>query len=156
VSDLAGITAAPVVDQASEPAWVRQGSPATKRAYQEALAFESVLVEELAGSLGNGGLGGSEAGEGAGGEAGEGSTSGEAGLSAMAPQALSGAIMGDGGLGLAAQLARGLVSPQTSEEAASAGTAAAVGGTAAASGGTSTAVGGTEVASGGGAAAVGG
>jgi hypothetical protein len=94
----------PVVNQAREPGWVRHGSASTQRAYQEALAFEDVLVEQLTHSVGSG-LGGEEA-EGALGE--EGSSASEPGLASMAPQALAGSIMGDGGLGLAAQLTQGL------------------------------------------------
>ena len=37
----------PVVNQALEPAWVRHGSAATQKAYESALAFEEVLVEQL-------------------------------------------------------------------------------------------------------------
>ncbi len=96
----------PVVDQAREPTWVRQGSASTQRAYQEALAFEGVLVEEMTHSLAGSGLGGGEEAEGALGE--EGSSSSEPGFAAIAPQALAGSIMGEGGLGLAAQLTQGL------------------------------------------------
>ncbi len=104
-----GYTAAgsmPVVNQAREPTWVRHGSPSTQRAYQEALAFEEVLVEQLTHSVGASALGGGEEAEGALGE--EGSAAAEPGFGAMAPQALASSIMGDGGLGLAAQLTQGL------------------------------------------------
>ena len=41
----------PVVNQTLEPAWVRDGSAATQKAYQTALAFEQMLVEQLSQSL---------------------------------------------------------------------------------------------------------
>lgn len=120
------VTGLPVIAQASEPAWVRNGPAATKKSYEEALAFESVLVEELASSLASAPSSG-EQGEGAPGE--ESSSNPEAGMSALAPQALSSAIMRNGGLGLAAQLTRGLdhtSAPAAASAGASGGTSASV------------------------------
>jgi Rod binding domain-containing protein len=102
----------PVVNQALEPAWVRQGSKATQQAYQTALGFEGVLVQQLAASL----TASSGLGEGASEEGGEstgamGSGGGDAGsgaLASMLPQALSAGVMSAGGLGLAAQMTRQL------------------------------------------------
>jgi len=96
------VTGLPVIAQSREPAWVRNGSRSTQQSYQEALAFEQVMVEQLSSSL----VPKSEEGEGALGE--EGAQSSEPGMSALAPQALAGAIMGDGGLGLAAELTRAM------------------------------------------------
>jgi Rod binding domain-containing protein len=101
----------PVVNQTLEPAWVRNGSSATQKAYQTALAFEEMLVEQLSKSLtATSGLGG-ESGQ-------EGESSSEAGaqatgassspLSSMLPQALTSGVMSAGGLGLAAQMTREL------------------------------------------------
>jgi Rod binding domain-containing protein len=87
-----------VANPALEPASVRNGSPAVKQAYDEALGFESVLVNELCQQLiSNSGLSNSDSGSGS-------SSSGDSGFSSMLPGALSSAIMSDGGLGLAAQL----------------------------------------------------
>lgn len=122
---------APTVNQTLEPAWVRKGSASTQKAYETALAFEQMLVEELSQSLtASSGLGGEE------GESGEGSSgaTGASGpLSAMLPQALTSGVMSAGGLGLAAQMTRSLggtgtqgatgeVGPTTGGTSASAGT----------------------------------
>ncbi len=97
----------PVVNQALEPASVRHGTPATQKAYQSALAFEQVLVEQLSKSLTATIGGGESSGEGGGSEeGGESSASGE--LSSTLPQALSDGIMSAGGLGLAAQMTQDL------------------------------------------------
>jgi hypothetical protein len=122
----------PVANAALEPAWVRDGSPATKKAYATALGFESMLVEQLSRSLAAPSGSGGESGEGESGEGGlssGGSTpSGAPGsqLSSLLPQALSSGVMGAGGLGLAAQLAH-VLQPATSasQPAASGGTSAA-------------------------------
>jgi hypothetical protein len=98
------------VNQALEPAWVRKGSASTQKAYETALAFEQMLVEELSQSLtASSGLGGESSGES--GESSEGSSSGGAAsgpLSSMLPQALTSGVMSAGGLGLAAQMTRQL------------------------------------------------
>jgi Rod binding domain-containing protein len=89
-----------VANPALEPASVRNGSPAVKQAYNEALGFESVLVNELCQQLiSNSGLSDS-------GSSGDASDSDPTvgGFTSMLPGALSSAIMSDGGLGLAAQL----------------------------------------------------
>lgn len=96
------------ISPAPMPAFVRNGSAAVKGAYQEALGFEAMLVEQLSKSLAQtGGLGeGSEAGasesEGA-----EGASAGDMGLvSSILPQTLTEAVTRGGGLGLASQLTR--------------------------------------------------
>lgn len=97
----------PVVNQTLEPAWVRHGSQATQKAYQSALAFEEMLVEQLSKSLtATSGLGGESGQEGE--SSSEGSSSGMGALSSMLPQALTSGVMNAGGLGLAAQLTRNL------------------------------------------------
>jgi Rod binding domain-containing protein len=99
--------------QAGEPAWVRDGSSSTQKAYASALAFEQTLVEQLSQTLtATSGL----AGESSSGEAesspeeGAPSTSGvgDSQLSSLLPQALSSSVMHAGGLGLAAQMTRDL------------------------------------------------
>jgi Rod binding domain-containing protein len=109
----------PVVNQALEPASVRHGSAATQKAYQSALAFEEVLVEQLSKAM-TATLGGGESGQegGPGSEEGE-SSSGE--LSSMLPQALSAGIMNAGGLGLAAQMTSSLENLSPAAQANQAG-----------------------------------
>ena len=76
----------PVVNQATEPSWVRRGSAETQRDYAAALAFERTLVEQLSKSLTPTG----EEGEEGGGEGGSGSMdAGMSQLSSMLPQAFS-------------------------------------------------------------------
>lgn len=112
----AGASQLPAVSPANEPAFVREGSNAVKRAYAEALGFEEMLVSQLAQSLARtGGLGGES--EGASGEAGmeaEGQAGGLGGssvaaggglISSMLPQTLAEAVAKGGGLGLASQIA---------------------------------------------------
>jgi hypothetical protein len=97
----------PAVNQALEPEWVRRGSPATKQAYESALAFEQTLVEQLSKSLtAASGLGGesSAEGEASSEEGASADGAGVAELSSLLPQALSSGVMNAGGLGLAAQM----------------------------------------------------
>ncbi len=98
----------PAVNQASEPEWVRRGSPSTQKAYETALAFEQTLVEQLSQTLAaSGGLSGESSQEGEAGSEGGGSSASGAGdsqLSSMLPQALTASVMSAGGLGLAAQM----------------------------------------------------
>jgi Rod binding domain-containing protein len=100
----------PVVSQTLEPAWVRDGSATTQKAYQTALAFEQMLVEQLSQSLtassGLGGESGAESESSEGGSSGGSATSGP--ISSMLPQALTSGVMNAGGLGLAAQMTRQL------------------------------------------------
>ncbi len=108
-----GSPAAPVVNQALEPKWVRDGSASTQKAYQSALAFEQTLVEQLSKSLtAASGLSGESSGEGSTGAEEEGASQagGAVGseLASLLPQSLSSGVMDAGGLGLAAQLTRGL------------------------------------------------
>jgi Rod binding domain-containing protein len=123
----------PVVNQALEPAWVRKGSAATQKAYETALAFEQMLVEELSQSLtASSGLGGESGAEGESseGSAGGGGASGP--LSSMLPQALTSGVMSAGGLGLAAQMTRqlaGAAAHGVGEDGATTGGASAITGT---------------------------
>jgi Rod binding domain-containing protein len=118
----------PAINQALEPKSVRDGSASTKKAYESALQFEDMLVEQLSQSLAQtGGVDaeGSQEGEGAQ----EGGT-GAGDLSSLLGQALTGGVMRAGGLGMAAQMTReleGLASAaQPSDaEAARAGAVAA-------------------------------
>jgi hypothetical protein len=143
-SDAAGL---PPVNQALEPEWVRHGTPSTKKAYESALAFEKMLVEQLSQSLAaTGGVdaGTSQEGEGGSEEGGSPQASAGAGeLASLLPQALTGGVMRAGGLGLAAQMTHGLegiasaASPHT-RGATAAGAVAAPSGDAGASRGADT------------------
>ena len=113
-SQLAG--ALPPINPATEPAEIRGGDAKAKKAYQEALGFEDVLVNQLSQQLAStvsapsdpssDGSSGSS-GSGGGGLLGSGDSASSA-FSSMIPQTLTNAIMSSGGLGVAAQLARAL------------------------------------------------
>lgn len=123
----AGASGLPLVNQALEPASVRNGSPATQKAYASALDFEDMLVQQLSQSLTESArsAGGSEGGEG--GEGGESTEGGEAAngeLSSLLPQSLTEGVMSQGGLGLAQQLLPAL-DPSTPAKVASSGGIAA-------------------------------
>jgi Rod binding domain-containing protein len=99
----------PVVDQALEPEWVRDGSPATQKAYAIAESFEAMLVQQLSKSMAStSGLEGEE-GSGAGEGDAPGTTPQASQLSTLLPQALSDGVMRAGGLGMASQLTRELM-----------------------------------------------
>jgi Rod binding domain-containing protein len=100
----------PIASAAREPKWVRDGSPATQKAYERALAFEDALVEQLSQTLAaSSGLTGEGASD-QGGEEGGASTdtTGNSELSSLLPQGLTASVMSAGGLGVAAQLTREL------------------------------------------------
>lgn len=119
-------TGTPVIDQADEPASIRNGNQAAKNAYATGTAFEQMLVSELTQQLsatvsGSGsddnGLGGTTgstdatAGLGGGDDGGDdgGSTDPIAGAySSMLPDALTSSIMSSGGTGIAMQVARAI------------------------------------------------
>jgi hypothetical protein len=102
--------------QALEPAAVKDGSPAVKQAYSEALSFESVLVNQLCEQLvSSSGLDSSGSGDGDG----DSSGSGLGAFAGLLPGALASSIMNDGGLGLASQLLPSF----EAEDAESSGTA---------------------------------
>ena len=100
--------ALPPIAQASEPASVRNGDQAAKNAYQTGLAFENVLVNELAQQLSATvpGLDGSD--DGLGGTSDDSSDSGSTGgvggagglgaYSSLLPQTLTSSIMAGGGV----------------------------------------------------------
>ena len=112
-------SALPPINPATEPASIRNGDPAAKKAYQEALGFEDILVNQLSQELAStvsspGSLDGS-------GDSSDSSDSGNSGgggmlgsdpstsaFSSMIPQALTTGIMSGGGLGIAARLAQAL------------------------------------------------
>ena len=111
----------PTIDPANEPAAIRNGDQKAKNAYQTGLAFENVLVNELAqqlaatvpgldGSSGSDdGLGGSSD-DGLGGSSGDssGSAGGLGAYSSLLPQTLASSIMSGGGTGIAMQIAQSI------------------------------------------------
>lgn len=87
----------------TQPAWVRNGSAQVQREYALGLEFERLLVQQLATSL-------TETTEPPGeGETQEGGSGGATSvLSNMLPGALADGVVNGGGLGLAAELAKGM------------------------------------------------
>ncbi len=108
----------PLIDPANEPAAVRNGGQKAKDAYQTGLAFENVLVNELAQQLSATvpGLDGSDDGLGgtsndssdAGSTGGVGGGGGLGAYSSLLPQTLSTSIMSGGGTGIAMQIAKAI------------------------------------------------
>ena len=111
----------PLIDPAKEPAAIRNGDKKAKDAYQTGLAFENVLVNELAQQLsatvpGLDGSGGSDDGLGGSSDDGLGGTSGDSsggagGLgaySSLMRQTLASSLMQGGGRGIAMQIAKSI------------------------------------------------
>jgi hypothetical protein len=107
----------PAIDPAQEPVVVRKGGAAAQKAYQTGLAFENVLVNELAQTMtatvpGLDGTSGSDDGLGGTTDSTDSSGSGAAGglgaYSSLLPQALTSSIMANGGTGIALQIAKSL------------------------------------------------
>jgi hypothetical protein len=108
----------PLMDPATEPASVRNGDQKAKDAYKTGLAFENVLVNELAQQLSATvpGLDGSD--DGLGGTSDDSSDSGSTGgvggagglgaYSSLLPQTLTSSIMAGGGTGIAMQIAQSI------------------------------------------------
>jgi hypothetical protein len=108
------------VDPSREPQSVRNGNPAAKKAYQEGLAFENILVNQLAQEMDNtvpglsgsdDGLGGTTDGSDPSTGSGGGLASSDSGISAyssLLPQALTSSVMSGGGTGIAMQIATAL------------------------------------------------
>lgn len=122
----------PPIDPALEPESVRNGNHAAKSAYQTGLAFEDVLVNQLAqqmtstvpGLSGDDGLGGSsgDSSSGASGSSGgpTGAGAGMGAYSSLLPQALTSSVMARGGTGIAMQIAQSidpaLANPKAAEK----------------------------------------
>jgi Rod binding domain-containing protein len=109
----------PPIDPANEPASIRNGDKAAKSAYQQGLAFEDILVNQLAQEMtqsvqgldgSDDGLGGStDSSGGSGASSGLGSAdSGLGAYSSLLPQALSSSVMSSGGTGIAMEIAKSL------------------------------------------------
>lgn len=85
----------PPINAALEPAEIRNGDANAKQAYQEALAFEDILVQQLTDEVAST-------------VTGPDSDTATAGFARMIPTALTQGIMSGGGLGIAAQLAHSI------------------------------------------------
>jgi Rod binding domain-containing protein len=111
-------TTTPIVNPALEPASVRNGTAAVKQDYQEALGFESVLVNELAAQLvTSSGLSDPGGGDDSSGSADDSDPTASA-FASLLPGALANSIMSNGGLGLAAQILPSLTGSPTTPTAA--------------------------------------
>lgn len=99
-----GLDAIAPIDTAALPAEVRAAPPRDQELYQSALAFERLLVGQLAKAMtATAGLGGADEGDGEdGGDAGGGA------YAQMLPDALADGAAAAGGLGLAADLWRSM------------------------------------------------
>jgi Rod binding domain-containing protein len=112
--------ALPPINQANEPAAIRNGDAAAKKAYQVGLSFEQVFVDQLTQELAStvGGSSSSGSSDGSDGSDGSGDSSGANGLMGgdaassayanMLPQTLTSSIMSGGGTGIALQIAKSL------------------------------------------------
>jgi Rod binding domain-containing protein len=111
----------PMIDPANEPAAVRNGDQKAKNAYETGVAFENVLVNELAQQLAatvpgldgsDDGLGGtsddSSDGSSAGSTGGVGGGGGLGAYSSLLPQTLASSVMSGGGTGIAMQIAQSI------------------------------------------------
>jgi hypothetical protein len=110
------------VDQANMPAVIRNGDTKAKNAYQTGLAFENVLVNELAQQLAStvpgldgssssdDGLGGTsdDSSSDAGSTGGAGGGGGLGAYSSLLPQTLASSVMSGGGTGIAMQIAKSI------------------------------------------------
>ena len=108
--------ALPPIDPANEPANIRNGNATAKKAYQEALGFEDVLVQQLTQELASTVTSPSDDGSS---DGSDGSSSGSSGgilgsdpstsaFASLIPTTLTQSIMSSGGLGIADQLAQAI------------------------------------------------
>jgi hypothetical protein len=108
----------PPIDPANEPAAIRNGDQKAKGAYQTGMAFENVLVNELAQQLSatvpgldgsDDGLGGtSDDSSAAGSTGGVGGGGGLGAYSSLLPQTLASSVMSGGGTGIAMEIAKSI------------------------------------------------
>jgi Rod binding domain-containing protein len=105
--------ALPPIDQANQPAVIRNGDATAKKAYQVGLSFEQVFVDQLTQELASTvSESSSTSSDGSSDSSGtSGLMGGDAASSAyanMLPQTLTSSIMSGGGTGIALQIARSL------------------------------------------------
>jgi Rod binding domain-containing protein len=104
----------PPVDATNEPADIRDGNTAAKNAYQEALGFEDILVQQLTQELASTVTSPTDDGSGDSSDSSDssggilGSDPSTSGFASMIPTTLTQSIMSGGGLGIAAQLAQSI------------------------------------------------
>jgi hypothetical protein len=108
----------PLIDPANEPAAIRNGDKKAQDAYQTGMAFENVLVNELAQQLSATvpGLDGSDDGLGqtsddssdAGSTGGVGGAGGLGAYASLLPQTLATSVMSGGGTGIAMEIAKSI------------------------------------------------
>jgi Rod binding domain-containing protein len=114
------MNAVPPINAALEPPDIRDGNAHAKKAYQEALGFEDVLVQQLTQQLAatvTSPSDGSSSDESSGGGTGGilGSDPSTSAFASLIPTALTRSIMSGGGVGVADQLARA-IDPQIGEK----------------------------------------
>jgi hypothetical protein len=117
-SSMLPTSAVPPIDPAKEPAAIRNGNQKAKDAYQTGMAFENVLLNELAQQLSatvpgldgsDDGLGGTSDGSStAGSTGGVGGGGGLGAYASLLPQTLAGSVMSGGGTGIAMEIATSL------------------------------------------------
>jgi Rod binding domain-containing protein len=107
----------PPISQANQPADIRNGNAEAKKAYQEALGFEDMLMQQLTQQLAAtvSSPGGDSSDSGDSGDSSDSSSGGILGsdpstsaFASMIPTALTQSIMSGGGTGVADQLARAI------------------------------------------------
>jgi Rod binding domain-containing protein len=112
-------TKVPVVDAANEPADIRNGNSAAQKAYQEALGFEDILVQQLTQELASTVTSPADSSNSSGSSGSSDSSSDSSGgilgsdpstsaFASLIPTALTQSIMSSGGLGIAQQLAQSI------------------------------------------------
>lgn len=89
---MSGLPSLPAINPALEPAAVRNGRPAAKQAYQQGVAFEQMLVDQLSKEL----------------QSTMGDDQSISPYASLMTQTLSSAVMAGGGTGIAMQLATAL------------------------------------------------
>ena len=109
----------PPIDSALMPADIRNGDARAKRAYQEGLGFENMLVQQLTQQLADTVRSPSDSGDSSSGDSGSGGILGSDPstnvLASMIPTALTQSMMSAGGVGIAASLARA-IDPEIGEK----------------------------------------
>jgi Rod binding domain-containing protein len=111
---ITGAGSLPPIDAAFEPANIRSGDATAKKAYQTALGFEDILVQQLTQELASTVTSPSDdssSGDGSGDGSSGGILGSDPGTSAFAsliPTTLTQSIMSSGGLGIADQLAQAI------------------------------------------------
>lgn len=112
-----GDTTLPPISAANEPADIRNGNSTAQKAYQEALGFEDILVQQLSQALASTvsspsddsslGSDGSDSSDSSSGGI-LGSDPSTSSFSSLIPTALTQSIMSSGGVGIAQQLAQAI------------------------------------------------